>query len=108
MIALQSGCESSQAIQVKKMTVEILYHRVVKPLTVRERLRLVALIANDLAADLSPEFSSRKLSLSQLQGLGAEIWEGIDAQEYVNQLRDEWDRPERYGESSTDADANQN
>ena len=29
--------------------------------------------------------------LSELRGLGKEIWAGIDAQDYVNQLRDEWD-----------------
>ena len=28
-----------------------------------------------------------------LHGLGAEIWQGIDAQQYVNEMRDEWDRP---------------
>ena len=27
----------------------------------------------------------------ELHGLGAEIWEGVDAQEYVNELRKEWD-----------------
>jgi hypothetical protein len=27
-----------------------------------------------------------------LRGVGKEIWEGIDAQEYVNRLRDEWER----------------
>jgi hypothetical protein len=27
----------------------------------------------------------------ELHGLGAEIWQGIDAQEYVDQLRSEWD-----------------
>ena len=27
-----------------------------------------------------------------LHGLGSEIWEGEDAQEYVNRLRDEWER----------------
>jgi hypothetical protein len=27
----------------------------------------------------------------ELHGLGAEIWQGIDAQEYVEQLRSEWD-----------------
>ena len=27
----------------------------------------------------------------KLAGLHKEIWEGIDAQEYVNQQRDEWD-----------------
>lgn len=25
-------------------------------------------------------------------GLGKEIWGGIDAQEYVNRMRDEWER----------------
>lgn len=30
-------------------------------------------------------------NLMELAGLGAEIWQGIDAQEYVTQLRDEWD-----------------
>lgn len=34
------------------------------------------------------QFSSR---LSELRGLGKELWQGVDAQEYVNQLRDEWD-----------------
>jgi hypothetical protein len=27
-----------------------------------------------------------------LEGLGAEIWQGIDAQQYVDEQRDEWDR----------------
>jgi hypothetical protein len=30
-------------------------------------------------------------SLLELEGLGAEIWQGIDAQDYVNELRKEWD-----------------
>lgn len=30
-------------------------------------------------------------SILELRGLGKEIWEAIDAQEYVNRLRDEWD-----------------
>lgn len=30
-------------------------------------------------------------SILDLAGLGKEIWEGIDAQQYVNELRDEWD-----------------
>ena len=32
-------------------------------------------------------------SIMELRGLGAEIWKGIDAQEWVNQLRREWTRP---------------
>ena len=31
--------------------------------------------------------------LSELRGLGKEIWQGIDAQAYVDRLRDEWDQP---------------
>lgn len=30
-------------------------------------------------------------NLLELAGLGAEIWQDIDAQSYLNQLRDEWD-----------------
>lgn len=35
----------------------------------------------------------RKRQLTELRGLGKEIWAGIDAQEYVNEMRDEWDQP---------------
>ena len=31
-----------------------------------------------------------KRSILELEGLGEEIWNGIDAQEYVNQERDSW------------------
>ncbi|MGD2247066.1 MAG: hypothetical protein PVF58_01580 [Candidatus Methanofastidiosia archaeon] len=30
-------------------------------------------------------------SILELEGLGKEIWESIDAQEYVNRERDSWD-----------------
>ena len=33
-----------------------------------------------------------KHNIMEFHGLGKEIWEGIDAQEYINKLRDEWDR----------------
>ncbi|MFY7802404.1 MAG: hypothetical protein ACOVQ7_03160 [Limnoraphis robusta] len=29
-------------------------------------------------------------SIMELEGLGKEIWQGIDAQDYVNQERDSW------------------
>ncbi|MGQ9631034.1 MAG: hypothetical protein ACUVXI_12105 [bacterium] len=72
------------------MTVEQVYEQHVKPLSATERLRLVAMIANDLAASTASE-APRQRSLLELEGLGAEIWEGMDAQEYVNELRREWD-----------------
>ena len=44
--------------------------------------------------DLMPEGAEtepKQHSILELRGLGKEIWEGIDAQEYVDQLRSEWD-----------------
>ena len=35
--------------------------------------------------------ASPERSLRELRGLGKEIWDGIDAQEYITQQRDEWD-----------------
>ena len=35
----------------------------------------------------------RKRQLTELRGLGKEIWAGADAQAYVNEIRDEWDQP---------------
>jgi len=36
------------------------------------------------------ERTGKKRSILELRGLGKEIWQGIDAQEYVNQERSEW------------------
>jgi len=33
-----------------------------------------------------------KHNVMELHGLGAEIWKGIDAQDYVNTQREEWDQ----------------
>ncbi|NOT55364.1 MAG: hypothetical protein HOP18_12220 [Deltaproteobacteria bacterium] len=71
-------------------TAEQLYEQQIKLLPVTERLRLVAIIAHDLAAPTVAE-EPRPRSLLELEGVGAEIWEGIDAQQYVNALRKEWD-----------------
>jgi DNA-binding PucR family transcriptional regulator len=56
----------------------------------QERKELVKLLVDSLDVK-EEESTTKKRSLLELRGLGAEIWEGIDAQEYVNQLRDEWD-----------------
>ena len=71
------------------MTVaEILEHA--KTLSQHEREELAQLL---MAMNIPP--IDKKRNLSELRGLGKEIWSGIDAQDYVNQLRDEWneDRP---------------
>ena len=73
------------------MSLEELYAQYIKPLPPADRLRLVAMTTQDLARQSLGEESNPKRSIMELHGLGAEIWEGIDAQEYVNDLRSEWD-----------------
>jgi hypothetical protein len=60
-----------------------------KTLSVQERKELVKLLIDSL--DGPEAVSCQQRRLSELRGLGKEIWKGIDAQEYVNQLRSEWD-----------------
>ena len=69
------------------MTIEELYLQQIRSLPVEARLRLMALIAQDLAA----QANRPRRRITELRGLGKEIWEGIDAQAYVNELRAEWD-----------------
>lgn len=71
------------------MSPQEIYERHIKLLAPAERLRLVELIAHDMVENRAETRSSR--SLLELEGLGAEIWQGIDAQSYVDELRDEWD-----------------
>lgn len=68
-------------------TVEEIYQQYIKPLPNKEKLRLLAKVSNDLAEN---EIEKPKRSIMELHGLGKEIWEGVDAQEYVNELRNEW------------------
>lgn len=51
-----------------------------------DQLRLV----ENLALMLRQHMVTRR-SITELRGLGKEVWQGIDAQEYVNQERDAWD-----------------
>ena len=52
-----------------------------------EQLRLIQELTS-LATAERP--ASRKRSILELRGLGKEIWQGIDAQEYVDSERDSW------------------
>jgi hypothetical protein len=60
-----------------------------KTLSVQDRKELVKLLVDSL--DVPEAIPRQQRRLSELRGLGKEIWEGIDAQEYVKQLRSEWD-----------------
>jgi hypothetical protein len=71
--------------------IEEIYRRHIKSLPRIERLRLLAIVAQELAAEPAQSSEGHQRSLLELEGLGAEIWNGIDAQEYVDELRKEWD-----------------
>jgi len=75
---------------VKATNLEELYEQQIKPRSKEERLKLLVMIAQDLATEVKGE-ERPKRSIMELHGLGAEIWQGIDAQEYVSELRKEWD-----------------
>jgi hypothetical protein len=67
--------------------IENIYEQYIKPLP-REQQRL---LLDVLRAELDNGTNSTKpRSILDLHGLGKEIWQGVDPQEYVRELRDEW------------------
>ncbi|MCW5853812.1 MAG: hypothetical protein KIT87_27340 [Anaerolineae bacterium] len=59
----------------------------VQHLTPDEQLKLL----QEVAMIVRRQFASKPgRSIKELRGLGKEVWEGIDAQEYVNQERNSW------------------
>ena len=71
------------------MTITEIVHQA-KTLSMQERKELIKLLVDSV--DVPEVAAPQHRHLSELCGLGKEIWEGIDAQEYVNQLRSEWDK----------------
>ena len=71
--------------------IEELYLNHIKPLPMVERLRLLEMTARDLVTSTVNNTPSEH-SLLELEGLGAELWAGVDAQAYVNELRQEWEQ----------------
>jgi hypothetical protein len=61
--------------------------RSVESLSRAEQLRLISELAEYLRTNGAPETLT---SILELQGLGKEIWQGIDAQEYVDRERTSW------------------
>jgi hypothetical protein len=67
-----------------------LYEKQIRSLPAAQRLELMALIARGLVAEGVTTPERPRLNLTDLEGLGKEIWEGVDAQEYVDRLRGPW------------------
>jgi hypothetical protein len=73
------------------MHIREIYEEHIKPLSKVDQLRLVELIAQGLGATVYHDVPQSR-SLLDLEGLGEEIWQGIDPQVYVTELRKEWDQ----------------
>lgn len=69
------------------MTLEAIVEEI-RSLPVETRKQLITVIVDSLTETPS---TTKKHSLRELRGLGKEIWASIDAQDYVNKERDEWD-----------------
>ena len=70
---------------------EQLYAQQIRSRSPQERLRLVKLVIDALAKDNLPENYTGKHSVLEFAGIGKSNRIGMDAQEYVNRLRAEWD-----------------
>jgi len=65
------------------------YVRGIERLRLDEQLSLIEIITARLKKNLKRK--KARHSVMELEGLGAHIWKGIDAQQYVNKERESWD-----------------
>jgi hypothetical protein len=71
------------------MTVEAMLEEI-RILSVDERKHLISLIV-DTFVEPAAQPAGKKRSILEFEGVGAEMWQGIDTQQYLNDLRNEWD-----------------
>lgn len=64
------------------------YVKGIRELKPEEQLNLVEIISAQLKKSLVEK--KIKHNIMELEGLGADLWKGIDAQEYVRKERDSW------------------
>ncbi len=67
------------------------YHNILKltrELDTSDQLRLLEALAEQVRRQVESPSSH---SILELEGLGAEIWHGMDAQQYVDEERASWD-----------------
>ena len=61
----------------------------IQRLTLDEQFQLL----EDLVALVRRQATTKQLhSIMELQGLGKEIWEGVDVDKYIEEERNSWDR----------------
>jgi hypothetical protein len=60
-------------------------------LEVKQLSRTEQTLLRTVLNDLLEQEDKPHRSLLELRGLGKELWEGVDAQDYIQALREEWD-----------------
>ncbi len=61
--------------------------RDVESLSRAEQLRLISELTENLRLEATPAVHT---SILDLQGLGKDVWQGVDAQDYVHSERSSW------------------
>ncbi|WP_119065699.1 hypothetical protein [Aggregatilinea lenta] len=62
-----------------------------KGLSRQEQKELIKLLIDALVLPETPKTAPQKSHrLSELRGLGADIWQGVDVGTYIDELRDGW------------------
>ncbi|MGI9066851.1 MAG: hypothetical protein ACR2HX_10670 [Pyrinomonadaceae bacterium] len=67
-----------------------IYEDYIKPLSREEQLLLLDILQTELN---NGDDNGQYHSILELHGLGKDIWQGVDPNEYVRRLREEWDDP---------------
>lgn len=63
-------------------------YKEIKSLNLEQQLYILNRLFMDMLRTMTVQ---PHLDITGLRGLGKEIWQGIDAQEYVNRERDSWE-----------------
>ena len=77
-----------QTEYVMSSTTKNIYDEHIKPLPRAQQLQLLDLLRNEIEKG---DDGGRPHSILELHGLGKEIWQGVDGDEYVRKLRDAWE-----------------
>jgi len=65
------------------------YLKGINALTIKQQLDLINALAEKVKLNIGKK-RIRKYSIMDLEGLGAEIWKGIDVQQFVSKERASW------------------
>ena len=65
-----------------------IYDEYIKSLPREQQVQLLDLLQTELE---NGDDNGQRHSILELHGLGKEVWQGVDGDEYVEKLRDEWE-----------------